>query len=760
MLPLRAGRLEDALLPRRRVRPRRRGLARRADVPREHPRAPALSRKHHGAAQAERVRRLLRAGPAAARRGRSGASAGGCTATRRAGSRPGSSALLIRSWLAVPLAAARRSRRRSCSRPGAVVARALGVRSACGDARLGARGRLRRAGASIFAVARVADVGARPAARRGVVALPFARRAPRGRARRRADGGCWAPAPCSGSCSGTSRARSAATASSTWRASGSSSVRLALARRGERVRGRRAAPGLRVPALAGVPRARREGRASSIPSQVVLHEATVLAPLALLVAVRGRVRAVPARRPGGRRRLRAGRRSPRSRRATAAPTRRSACRRRRPGSCSSRRRSRSRWPPSRDPSRRLLARSAAAGLVARRRPSDLRDLPLAAVRRLRSSCARSSARRGGASGSRPRWPRSSSPPPPSSRGCCRWCGRRPRCSRTRASSQRALRQYAGQLRRLLRYELLARARGLRAERRRRRRGASLRPARRARARGGAGPRTCSAARSRSLAVLLVPLALRALLRRRLALAVAARGRLLAVRVRLRGRARRPRGPAAGGRRPAGARRGHRAPARSTRATSATAPGRRAGARDLDRPRRRRGARWLSGCSCAAPALPGGPRCARCRGRARSSCCRSPARGVELEPVRDADAEPADAGARRGAARAGARGRRRLLRSRVELSHRGLRAGLRRRRAAGARGRHGAEPPVRAARGQHRVLRRPATSRFRAARRRVARASTATASTLEPELDEVYRDEPLHALPAHRRAVAAKYHRRA
>ena len=102
---------------------------------------------------------------------------------------------------------------------------------------------------------------------------------------------------------------------------------------------------------------------------------------------------------------------------------------------------------------------------------------------------------------------------------------------------------------------------------------------------------------------------------------------------------------------------------------------------------------------------GGPQPARRRrGRSLRAAGGDPRRG-QLEPVGCAPAEPADPRARGGAARAGADGRRRLLRSRDELPHRRVRSRLHRRRAAGARGRHGGQQAVRAPRGQHPLLRR-------------------------------------------------------
>ena len=99
------------------------------------------------------------------------------------------------------------------------------------------------------------------------------------------------------------------------------------------------------------------------PSKVVLHEATVLAPLAVLVAYEAGYAALPAgraRRRVGRRR---GRRSRRWRPGTAARSPRSRCPRRRRGSSSSRPRSRSRSRRCATPTKALLASVGVASLV-------------------------------------------------------------------------------------------------------------------------------------------------------------------------------------------------------------------------------------------------------------------------------------------------------------------------------------------------------------------------------------------------------------
>ena len=148
--------------------------------------------------------------------------------------------------------------------PGALVARALGQRSSPPSSR-GRSRRLRRVGGR-RSPSTAASGSPSPFSR----SWPLRPRRSRGggsrgdrprTSRRRTSGAAAvarAAASCSGSCCGTSQASSAATGSSTWRASGSSSSSATSTSDGERVRRRRAPPGLRVPALARVPRARRE----------------------------------------------------------------------------------------------------------------------------------------------------------------------------------------------------------------------------------------------------------------------------------------------------------------------------------------------------------------------------------------------------------------------------------------------------------------------------------------------------------------------
>ena len=113
----------------------------------------------------------------------------------------------------------------------------------------------------VFAVHALADARARAAprrgARRGAVRASGARRCPRFPAAPSSG----RPGPCSGCCSGTSRARSAATASSTSPApASSSSSATSTSRSVNEFADGGLHPGLRVPALAGVPRADRQGR--------------------------------------------------------------------------------------------------------------------------------------------------------------------------------------------------------------------------------------------------------------------------------------------------------------------------------------------------------------------------------------------------------------------------------------------------------------------------------------------------------------------
>ena len=118
-------------------------------------------------------------------------------------------------------------------------------------------------------------------------------------------------------------------------------------------------------------------------------------------------------------------------------------------------------------------------------------------------------------------------------------------------------------------------------------------------------------------------------------------------------------------------------------------------------------------------------------RHRGCALRPPRRDprcLELERLGRAAAEPAHRRARRGAARGGAARRCRLLRPRDELPDRRRGAGLHRRSAARPRRRHRGQPALRAPAREPPLLPRPATSRSRAPPARAGSSSTATAST--------------------------------
>ena len=168
------------------------------------------------------------------------------------------------------------------------------------------------------------------------------------------------------------------------------------------------------------------------PADVVLHEASVLAPLALLVAYEAGLRALPPRRPGGRGRLRPGggdraragarRRVHRARR----------CRRRRRGSCWFRLRSRWRSPTSSGRRAACSPRRPPPGFVlAVIHPTYAIFLWLPVRGLPRRPLARRAGR--GEEDRRRRWPRSSFPPPPFSPGCCLSSGTRPRTRPARTS---------------------------------------------------------------------------------------------------------------------------------------------------------------------------------------------------------------------------------------------------------------------------------------------------------------------------------------
>ena len=229
------------------------------------------------------------------------------------------------------------------------------------------------------------------------------------------------------------------------------------------------------------------------PADVVLHEASVLAPLAVVVAYEaGHAlfrRVGPARgrrlRSGGGDRARADARR-RLHRARAAGDGDAAA----PRACHARARVRVRRPADTRPARLDRGRRARAG----RRPPDLRDLPLAAVRRVpRRPLARAARRveedRDGAGRARRTGGRLPGLAP----------ARRSGHGFTRSREGRAaagLPAVRGPARRLLRRELPPCARGLRTRGRGRDRRAPLRAARRARSAPALGVPTSSAASSR------------------------------------------------------------------------------------------------------------------------------------------------------------------------------------------------------------------------------------------------------------------------
>ncbi len=127
-----------------------------------------------------------------------------------------------------------------------------------------------------------------------------------------------------------------------------------------------------------------------------------------------------------------------------------------------------------------------------------------------------------------------------------------------------------------------------------------------------------------------------------------------------------------------------------------------------------------------------------------------ARRRELEPVGRTRGEPAHAWPRPGAARARCARRRRLLRPADELRDRGPRARLHRGRAARSRRRHGEEPPLRAPRRGAALLRDGRRRDPAACRRRLARGRPQAVRRRAAARQRLPR-RPLHAL---RRAVAS------
>ena len=680
----------------------------------------------------------------------------GCTATRPRWLASGGVPELAR---ADDAACGSRSRPASCSLPGGVVARALGLRGASATLAWALAVALRRArGRRSRSAPRSTPDARRCCSRPASSALRFARRAPRAPSGSRAAGGCSARARCSACCSGTSRARSAATASSTSRACASSSAfdSLSLDAVDEFADGG-LHPGYAFPLwhgfLALVARV-----AFLDPADVVLHEASVLAPLALLVAYEagfalfrrvGPAVAVVCAQVGARPRSRRPRRRVHGARAAGDGVAAAA----RPGRARARVRLRRRGRRA-----ALLASTAAAR--ARRSPSSTRPTRSSSGCRspASSSCARSSrgTRRGGSRSALAalvvpggRVPRA---------GCCRSCATRPRTPPAGRAASARFAQYAGPARRLLgRRATGSRRRSSAAPARSRSPRSLLRAARRARAAAALGRlRARRLARGRRGDARAA--ALRPVLGPRLALAVAPRGRLLAVRVRVRRRPRRAR-------RRSCARSSCRLALAAGIALQLAYPGdfdyalerRRAGARRPGSP-----SSAASPRSCWRPARGG----RRSSGRAARRCV---AAALFVLPVAvhaawnwspsDARApEPAHAGPRRGAARGRAEGD--VVFSDLETSYR---------IAAEAPVYVAAAPPSHVAdteenrpyerrRTNMRVLphRRPRDPAPR--RRALARRRPASASTCVPQLDARLPRRPLHALRAP--VAQVQYHRRA
>ncbi len=664
--------------------------------------------KHRGPAEAERVRRLLRASlllRGALYRSERGAHLPRDGPVARVGRRArvdrAMSSLLLFARLAfatgVVLA------------PGAILARALGVRGTSRHARLGARSRLRRDGPDVPR-AGLAHPHARLAARRrrsggGARAAPLGRpgpaRALAGVARRhRARGAAVA-------CRRRDRRRRPLPPRSRAQAA---RVRRPLALGAERVRRRWAASRVRVPALARVPRARGEARARR-PGQGGV--ARGVAPRAARRArrLRGRLRPVPARRAGrggcsgGSRPRRDGARPRRClHRARASRDRLPSDPR------AGRARARARGDASPDA---RTARDRCGSLArARGRAPDLRALPPHPLRRLPRGAlgveaGRDPGRCAGARG-----------PGAAGSGVLRVAPARraehglgqPRRDRA-CTGARAVRRPAA---RPLGRQLLARARGVRPCRRRRRRRPAARPARRVR-----GEATLGRLRRRRLARGVRDharaLAVHAVLRRRLPVAGPPSRRLSSLRVRVR---RRHVGPGRAG----GALHGAVCACRRPRLPVAL-PGR------LRVPARRRRPR-LGDVGRGGRGAPGARRrlSARAGPRADGSAglhvvppARVRPRAARLVALARPAPEPSHSGPRRDAAQPRAGGGRRLRRSRVELPHRGVRARVRLQRAAQPCRRHEGEPAVRAPRRRAAVLphRRPHGSAC--VRRALARA---------------------------------------
>ena len=392
------------------------------------------------------------------------ASAGRCTATPRAGSPP---ARRSRCWphrarepplpLRSAAARARRGRRaaarRACCRtpgfglylklaaatlvvllPGSLIARLLGRPSVSATLAWTLAG-IFGAGAIVFAVHGSLDLALGLYAALGVGALVVLLARPRGRRAAPAGARDRARGSSAGCCSGTSRARSAATRSSTSPACASCSPSATCTcRRWTSSRTAASIPATR--SRSGTCFLAFVARLSGVDAgRVLLHEASVLCPLAFAVVYEsGRAR-VPEPRRGVRRRWSRRWRCSGSRAVTAAATSTSRCRRRRRGSCS--------CPVVialffwyvRRPSRAGAATLAAAGLALALVHPTYAAVRARAARGLRGGALAARARRAAAGDRRAR--RAARPGrSPSRSGCCRSSARRRRTTRRTPSWRR------------------------------------------------------------------------------------------------------------------------------------------------------------------------------------------------------------------------------------------------------------------------------------------------------------------------------------
>ena len=310
-------------------------------------------------------------------------------------------------------------------------------------------------------------------------------------------GVAWAggPGSCSGCCSGASAGTSRATGSSTSPAPGSCSSSTTSRSTGSRS-SRTEASIPATPSRSGTASSRSIAKVAGVdPEQVVVHLPSVLAALAVVVAYEAgwalfrRTWAAGAAAGGAGRDdlLRAGprRRVHGSRR----------CRRPRPVSCSCPPLSLSRSRPCGGRRPALYATDRGCGARARGRAPDVRDLPLAAVRRLPASCERCG--RGPTSGRVwRRSPRSSVPAALFMLWLIPVVNDTASVSPDAKEVRRALEHYAGQLDVHSETSYSLRARGVHAERSGCGGGDPPLPAGRASPRGAGGPPTSPGGRSR------------------------------------------------------------------------------------------------------------------------------------------------------------------------------------------------------------------------------------------------------------------------